>query len=1059
MDIAFCFCNPNSSDLKEQATERKMISKCTLLLALVSITVAQYTGYGAVSSYDKKSDSSSSSSAASSSSSHESSSSQGAVLGGYGGVVKPINTINTAKQAFGNLNFGKAHGAVNRAQVHGAVNRGQSLGTSNSGYGNNNAVRSNLGNNNAYSASGAHARAGPRRIKVAQPARSNTGYGQRQVVRPSYSAQAPSYGQEENNGPMPYHFAYNVKDDYDTTIYREETADEYGSVTGSYGYQDAYGIYRQVEYTADDNGFRAQIKTNEPGTASKNPADVEIYADPIETAYAAPQQGYQNTAPKVANARSYPQSAAPQQGYQNTAPKVANARSYPQRVAAPHKVKQLMECIEITIVLALAAIALAQYKDNTHRRVHSVHKTPTYGHQNQGYGHQRQGYGQVRPAYSAHAPSYKQESYEEPRPYEFAFNIKDDYNTEIHRQETGDDYGNVKGSYGYTDAYGLYRQVEYTADEYGFKANIKTNEPGTDNQNPADVLIYAEPAQVKYDAPKKGYNNAHKTVAHAPSYGHRSYAAPSYGHRDTYAAPTYGQRASYAPAHKTSHVSTHRRGYDDKKGAVALAQYKDNSHKRVHAVHKTPSYGHQNQGYGHQRQGYGQVRPAYSAHAPSYKQESYEEPRPYEFAFNSKDDYNTEIHRQETGDDYGNVKGSYGYTDAYGLYRQVEYTADEYGFKANIKTNEPGTDNQNPADVLIYAEPAEVKYDAPKKGYNNAHKAVAHAPSYGQRSYAAPSYGHRDTYAAPTYGHRASYAPAHKTSHVSTHRRGYDDKKGGRLYNLLRGAQSCSEVVLVGTDDGDYDMRSYSIELIQHQLTPGELRNLNKVFEAVALAQYKDNTHRGVHSVHKTPTYGHQNQGYGHQRQGYGQVRPAYSAHAPSYKQESYEEPRPYEFAFNSKDDYNTEIHRQETGDDYGNVKGSYGYTDAYGLYRQVEYTADEYGFKANIKTNEPGTDNQNPADVLIYAEPAEVKYDAPKKGYNNAHKAVAHAPSYGQRSYAAPSYGHRDTYAAPTYGHRASFAPAHKTSHVSTHRRGYDDKKGGYGHDSHVVSHKAIHH
>ncbi|KAG1677198.1 Echinoderm microtubule-associated protein-like [Nymphon striatum] len=193
---------------------------------------------------------------------------------------------------------------------------------------------------------------------------------------------------------------------------------------------------------------------------------------------------------------------------------------------------------------------------------------------------------------------------------------------------------------------------------------------------------------------------------------------------------------------------------------------------------------------------------------------------------------------------------------------------------------------------------------------------------------------------------------------------------------------------------------------------------------AVALAQYKDNAHQRVHSVHKTPTYGHQNQGYGHQRQGYGQVRPAYSAHAPSYKQESY---------------------------------GSYGYTDAYGLYRQVEYTADEYGFKANIKTNEPGTDNQNPADVLIYAEPAEVKYDAPKKGYNNAHKTVAHAPSYGQRSYAAPSYGHRDTYAAPTYGHRASYAPAHKTSHVSTHRRGYDDKKGGYGHDSHVVKANAL--
>lgn len=42
------------------------------------------------------------------------------------------------------------------------------------------------------------------------------------------------------------------------------------------------------------------------------------------------------------------------------------------------------------------------------------------------------------------------------------------------------------------DAYGVYRHVEYTAGEDGFKAVVKTNEPGTDNKDPADVMIMAE---------------------------------------------------------------------------------------------------------------------------------------------------------------------------------------------------------------------------------------------------------------------------------------------------------------------------------------------------------------------------------------------------------------------------------------------------------------------------------------------------------------------------------------------------------------------------------------
>ncbi|GIX67275.1 hypothetical protein CEXT_791351 [Caerostris extrusa] len=40
---------------------------------------------------------------------------------------------------------------------------------------------------------------------------------------------------------------------------------------GSYGYTNNKGIARQVNYVADHAGFRAQVKTNEPGTADQNP--------------------------------------------------------------------------------------------------------------------------------------------------------------------------------------------------------------------------------------------------------------------------------------------------------------------------------------------------------------------------------------------------------------------------------------------------------------------------------------------------------------------------------------------------------------------------------------------------------------------------------------------------------------------------------------------------------------------------------------------------------------------------------------------------------------------
>jgi len=98
--------------------------------------------------------------------------------------------------------------------------------------------------------------------------------------------------QEEYYGPSePYNFGFESTDEYGTKLTRQEDSD--GSVVkGSYGYTDANGLYRQVDYVADAGGFRATVRTNEPGTAKADPAHVQFFAEePPASAYASSGRG------------------------------------------------------------------------------------------------------------------------------------------------------------------------------------------------------------------------------------------------------------------------------------------------------------------------------------------------------------------------------------------------------------------------------------------------------------------------------------------------------------------------------------------------------------------------------------------------------------------------------------------------------------------------------------------------------------------------------------------------------------------------------------------------
>jgi len=122
----------------------------------------------------------------------------------------------------------------------------------------------------------------PRILAPAPPVRARVGV--KTVVRPAPPPVAQIVEQEVV-APLglaePFSYNYDVKDEFGNNQYRRESGDTNGVVRGSYGYTDANGLYRIVDYIADQDGFRANIRSNEPGLvdAPANPADITLAAE------------------------------------------------------------------------------------------------------------------------------------------------------------------------------------------------------------------------------------------------------------------------------------------------------------------------------------------------------------------------------------------------------------------------------------------------------------------------------------------------------------------------------------------------------------------------------------------------------------------------------------------------------------------------------------------------------------------------------------------------------------------------------------------------------------
>lgn len=119
--------------------------------------------------------------------------------------------------------------------------------------------------------------------------------------------------------------------------------------------------------------------------------------------------------------------------------------------------------------------------------------------------------------------------------YNFAYDIVDHLGARNGRSESGDAYGNKIGHYNLADIDGRVRRVDYVADDFGFRAAIQTNEPGTVPSNTAAAsynppllaapIAVAAPLAVAAPAPAIIDSMAKLLAPGVPAYG----ASPLYG--------------------------------------------------------------------------------------------------------------------------------------------------------------------------------------------------------------------------------------------------------------------------------------------------------------------------------------------------------------------------------------------------------------------------------------------------------------------------------------------------------------------------------------------------
>ncbi|GIX92163.1 uncharacterized protein CEXT_524031 [Caerostris extrusa] len=535
--------------------------------------------------------------------------------------------------------------------------------------------------------------------------------------------------------PSPYSFGYEAEGSA-----RQESSDGSGKVTGSYKVTNEDGSVRVVKYVADDQGFRADIDTNEAGTKSSNPSNVAVksaFVEPPAPAHPAPQR---YVAPVQPAPQKYAQPSTSYGGQYEQKPIQFNMGSnqgaysfnyeaqledggssahsenadgsgkvsgYYSLSGADGRRRQVdyssgTEGFQAKVETnefgtKSESPANVQFYSSAPQpsapATSNFAKTTSFQQQTQRKTYAAAPVQQqpIQPVFYATSPAKPQpvQAYaQQPSPYAFSYDAQLEDGSSS-RKESADASGKVVGSYSLATADGRQRTIHYTADHEGFRASVDTNEFGTKSDSPADV-------QFNSNAPKE---------APAPS--------------------VYSAGAQFSQ----KRIPT----------AFPVEQTRVNAGQIKTAMQSQTSY-------------QGQTATQYNNAA------AIEQFAPFAFNYIAELEDGTSS-RSESGDASGKVVGSYSLSGNDGRKRTVDYLADQGGFRATVNTNEFGTKSDSPADIQFYSSAPQVEPQAPS---------VA-APSYktGAGKFQAGSSGSHFQSGA---GYYAASAGQHKTSFATQQR-------------------------------------------------------------------------------------------------------------------------------------------------------------------------------------------------------------------------------------------------------------------------------------------------
>lgn len=108
--------------------------------------------------------------------------------------------------------------------------------------------------------------------------------------------------------------------------------------------------------------------------------------------------------------------------------------------------------------------------------------------------------------------------------YDFGYHINDPWGSANYREESGDGWGNVHGSYGLKLADGRQRTVNYVADKSGFRVKLDSNEPSVGSVDSADAIYNgADPHGHSHTHVPSGHKGGHHEGSWEGGYEHQSH--------------------------------------------------------------------------------------------------------------------------------------------------------------------------------------------------------------------------------------------------------------------------------------------------------------------------------------------------------------------------------------------------------------------------------------------------------------------------------------------------------------------------------------------------------